>query len=166
MKNIVLVGMPACGKSTVGVILAKTLGMRFTDTDLLICEKEQDTLQNIIESKGLEYFERLECSVGAELKAENTVIATGGSMIMYKEAMTRLKEIATVVYIDVSLPEIKRRLVNIKTRGITFGEGETLDDIYSIRTPLYRKYADITVSADDFSIEETVTKLTELLTTR
>lgn len=82
---------------------------------------------------------------------------------MYEKAMAHLKEIATVVYIDVSLQELKRRLVNIKTRGITFGKGETLEDIYAIRTPLYQKYADITVNADSFSIEETVTQLTEMI---
>ena len=163
MKNIVLVGMPGCGKSTVGVILAKTLGLSFTDTDLLICAKEEDTLQNIIEEKGLSYFEAVENEVGETLKVKNTVVATGGSMIMYEKAMAHLKEIATVVYINVSLSELKRRLVNIKTRGITFAEGETLDDIFDIRTPLYQKYADITVNADDFTIEETVTKLTEIL---
>ena len=163
MKNIVLVGMPGCGKSTVGVILAKTLGLSFTDTDLLICAKEEDTLQNIIERKGLSYFEAVENEVGETLKVKNTVVATGGSMIMYEKAMAHLKEIATVVYINVSLSELKRRLVNIKTRGITFAEGETLDDIFDIRTPLYQKYADITVNADDFTIEETVTKLTEML---
>lgn len=163
MSNIVLVGMPGCGKSTVGVILAKTLGMSFIDTDLLICAKEQNTLQNIIEEKGLAYFEAAECKVGKSLKASNTVVATGGSMIMYEDAMKSLKEIATVVYIDVSLPELKRRLTNIKTRGIAFSEGETLDDIFGIRTPLYIRHADITVNADEFTIEETVTKLTELL---
>lgn len=163
MSNIVLVGMPGCGKSTVGVILAKTLGMSFTDTDLLICAKEGNTLQNIIEEKGLAYFEKSECEVGESLSVRDTVVATGGSMIMYASAMESLKKIAKVVYIDVSLPELKRRLVNIKTRGITFAEGETLEDIFNIRTPLYKKYADITVNADDFSIEETVTKLTELL---
>jgi len=163
MKNIVLVGMPGCGKSTVGVILAKTLGMSFTDTDLLICAKEGTTLQNIIEEKGLAYFENVENEVGEKLWVKNTVVATGGSMIMYEKAMAHLKEIATVVYIDVSLQELKRRLVNIKTRGITFGKGETLEDIYAIRTPLYQKYADITVNADSFSIEETVTKLTEMI---
>lgn len=163
MKNIVLVGMPGCGKSTVGVILAKTLGLSFTDTDLLICAKEENTLQNIIEEKGLSYFEAVENEVGESLKVKNTVVATGGSMIMYEKAMAHLKEIATVVYIDVSLQELKRRLVNIKTRGITFDKGETLDDIFEIRTPLYKKYADITVNADDFTIEETVTKLTEML---
>lgn len=163
MSNIVLVGMPGCGKSTVGVILAKTLGMKFVDTDLLICEKEENTLQNIIEEKGLEYFAETECSIGKELSAKNTIIATGGSMILYKDAMAHLKEIARVIYIDVSLDELKRRLVNIKTRGITFSKGETLDDIFNLRTPLYKLYADITVNADEFSIEETVTKLTELL---
>lgn len=164
MKNIVLVGMPGCGKSTVGVILAKTLGMRFVDTDLLICEKEGTTLQNIIESKGIEYFENVECQIGESLQAKNTVIATGGSMIHYESAMKHLKEIATVIYIDVSLEELKRRLVNIKTRGITFGKGQTISDIFAIRTPLYEKFADIKVNADEFSIEETVTKLTQTLT--
>ena len=163
MKNIVLVGMPGCGKSTVGVILAKTLGMSFVDTDLIICAKEENTLQNIIETKGLEYFQKIENEVGENLNVKNTVIATGGSMILYENAMKSLKEKSTVVYIDVSLPELKKRLVNIKTRGITFGKGETLDDIFSIRTPLYKKYADVTIDADSFTIEENVTRLCELL---
>ncbi|MBQ2687891.1 MAG: shikimate kinase [Clostridia bacterium] len=163
MKNVVLVGMPGCGKSTVGVILAKTLGLSFVDTDLLICAKEESTLQNIIETKGLEYFEKAECEVGEKLSVNNTVVATGGSMILYESAIKSLKKTAVVVYINVSLPELKRRLTNIKTRGITFAKGETLEDIFNIRTPLYKKYADITINADDFTIEETVTKLTELL---
>ena len=163
MKNILLVGMPGCGKSTVGVILAKTLGMSFGDTDLIICAIEENTLQNIIETKGLEYFQQVECEVGESLDVKNTVIATGGSMILYESAMKSLKEKSTVVYIDVNLDELKKRLVNIKTRGITFGKGETLDDIFSIRTPLYKKYADLTIDADSFTIEENVTRLTELL---
>lgn len=163
MKNIVLVGMPGCGKSTAGVVLAKTLGMSFVDTDLLICTKEQNTLQNIIEEKGLAYFEKVESEVGENLTVTDTVVATGGSMIMYDKAIENLKRIATIVYIDVSLNELKRRLVNIKTRGITFAKGETLDDIFYIRTPLYKKHADIIVNADNFTIEETVTKLTEML---
>lgn len=163
MKNIVLVGMPGCGKSTVGVILAKTLGMSFVDTDLLICAKEGNTLQNIIEKKGIEYFGKTECEVGETLDVKNTVVATGGSMILYESAMKSLRKSSAVVYINVSLDELKRRLVNIKTRGITFEKGETLDDIFASRTPLYQKYADIIVDADKFSIEETVTKLTELL---
>lgn len=163
MNNIVLVGMPGCGKSTVGVILAKTLGMSFVDTDLLICAKEQSTLQNIIEEKGLAYFEEVESEVGRSLAVKNTVVATGGSMILYDKAMAHLKETSTVVYIDVSLDELKRRLTNIKTRGIAFSEGETLEDIYGNRTSLYKKYADITVNAEDFTIEETVTKLTKLI---
>lgn len=163
MKNIVLVGMPGCGKSTVGVILAKTLGLSFIDTDLLICAKEESTLQKIIEEKGLAYFENVESAVGEGLEAKNTVVATGGSMILYEKAMAHLKDIATVVYIDVSLQELKKRLVNIKTRGITFSEGETLEDIFNTRTPLYKKYADVIIDANEFSIEETVTKLTETL---
>lgn len=163
MKNILLVGMPGCGKSTVGVILAKTLGMSFVDTDLIICAKEEDTLQNIIEGKGLDYFSKTECEVGESLDVKNTVIATGGSMILYESAMKSLKEKSIVIYIDVSLKELKKRLVNIKTRGITFEKGETLEDIFNLRTPLYKKYADITLIADSFTIEENVTRITELL---
>lgn len=163
MSSIVLVGMPGCGKSTVGVILAKTLGLSFTDTDLLICAEEQSTLQDIIESKGLEYFEKSECKVGTDLKAENSVIATGGSMIMYPSAMENLKSQATVIYIEVDLENLKSRLVNIKTRGIAFAEGETLEDIFLTRTPLYEKYADITVKGDCLTAEETVTEIARLI---
>ena len=119
--------------------------------------------KTMLEEKGLAYFESVESAVGEGLEAKNTVVATGGSMILYEKAMAHLKDIATVVYIDVSLQELKKRLVNIKTRGITFSEGETLEDIFNARTPLYKKYADVIIDANEFSIEETVTKLTEML---
>lgn len=159
MNNIILVGMPGCGKSTVGVILAKTLGMDFVDTDLIICKKEGRTLQRIIEESGLEYFEDVENSVGAELQAKDTVVATGGSMVLYEEAMRHLKATGKVVFIDVELPELIRRVTNIKTRGITFKEGETLSDVYTYRREFYKKYADVTVNISDSALEETVEKI-------
>lgn len=163
MKNIILVGMPGSGKSTVGVVLAKTLGLDFLDTDLIICKKEGRTLQRIIEQSGLEYFEKTENSVGCELMCCDTVVATGGSMVLYDEAMSHLKTMGTVVYIDVKLSELQRRISNITTRGITFKEGETLGDVYSYRRAFYEKYADVTVKIDDAPLEETVEKIVRLL---
>lgn len=161
--NIILIGMPGCGKSTVGVVLAKTLGMDFTDTDLLICKRESSTLQRLIEDKGLEYFESVESSVGKELDVTRSVVATGGSMVLYDDAMNALKEKGTVVFIDVELSELQRRITNITTRGITFKEGETLADIYFSRRPHYLKWADAVIEIKGSSIENTVEKLIEKL---
>lgn len=166
MSNIILVGMPGCGKSTVGVILAKTLGFDFVDTDLIICKKEGRTLQRIIEESGLAYFEKTESTVGCELECENTVVATGGSMVLYEDAMEHLKSLGRVVFIDVELAELERRITNITTRGITFKEGETLADVYSYRRDFYKKYADITVSIADSALEETVEKIVSQLEKR
>ena len=134
MKNIVLIGMPGSGKSTVGVLLAKALGYSF-----------------------------VEGKIGAELDYDKTVIATGGSMVLSENAMENLRKNGKVVFIDVALDEIKRRVTNIKTRGIAFGKGETLDDVYRVRYPLYKKYADITVSMELSSIETTVDAIVEKL---
>lgn len=163
MNNIILVGMPGCGKSTVGVILAKTLGMDFVDTDLVICKKEGRTLQRIIEESGLAYFEKTETAVGCELACTDTVVATGGSMVLYEEAMEHLKSMGKVVFIDVELSELSRRITNITTRGITFKEGETLSDVYAYRRDFYKKYADVTVKISDSALEETVEKIVSLL---
>lgn len=159
MNNIILVGMPGSGKSTVGVILAKTLGMDFVDTDLIICKKEGTTLQKIIENSGLEYFEKAENSAGCELECSNTVVATGGSMVLYEEAMRHLKEMGKVVFIDVELSELQRRITNITTRGITFKKGETLADVYAFRRSFYENYADITIKISSSALEETVEKI-------
>lgn len=163
MENIILIGMPGCGKSTVGVVLAKTLGFDFADTDLLICRHEGMTLQRIIEEKGLKYFVDVECRVGKELSVHNTVVATGGSMVLYPCAMQALKAMGKVVFIDVDLPELTRRITNITTRGITFKEGETLESIYKSRRPYYEQYADITVNICEDSIENTVEKIIGIL---
>ena len=157
MKNIVLIGMPACGKSVTGVVLAKTLRKQFIDTDLLIQEVAGKGLQNIINEDGIDKFKELEEKVLSELEAENAVISTGGSAIYYDGAMQHLKENGTVVYIKANLKTIKSRLRNIKTRGVAMGKGQTLDDLYKQRVPLYEKYADITVITDNKrNMEDTV----------
>ena len=157
MNNIILIGMPGSGKSTVGVLLAKALGYLFDDVDLLISRRAGKPLQKILDEDGLEYFLRLEEELGSTLKADHTVIATGGSMVLSEKAMAHLKSMGEVVFIDVPFAEIERRVTNIKTRGIVFHPNETLADVYRERLPLYERYADRTlrVGAGD-TIEDTV----------
>lgn len=161
-KNIVLIGMPSCGKSVTGVVLAKVLKMKFVDTDLLIQEEAGKGLQDIINEDGLDAFKRLEERILSTVKLDNAVIATGGSAVYYEGAMEHLKENGTVVYIKVSLETVKRRLSNIKTRGVAMGKGQTMDDLYDMRVPLYEKYADITVLSDNScTMEDTVERIIE-----
>ncbi len=163
MKNLILTGMPACGKSTLGVVLAKTLGMKFVDTDLLIQEVENCKLQEIIDERGMQEFLRIEEKVLSEIEAENSIISTGGSAVYSDKAMKHLGTIGDVVYIKLSLDEIERRLNNIKTRGIAMKPGETLADLYNMRVPLYEKYADITIETEGMGIEESIEVLIEKL---
>ena len=164
MDDIVLIGMPGSGKSTVGVLLAKALGCLFTDVDLLISHKAKKPLQRILDEDGLEAFLALEEEVGSRLRAENTVIATGGSMVLSDKAMRHLKTLGTVVYIDVPFEEIERRVTNIKTRGIVFHPNETLADVYRERKPLYERWADLKVMVEATDgIEDTVDKLIKML---
>lgn len=164
MKNVILIGMPGCGKSTVGVILAKSLGFSFIDTDLLICEKYGKKLQSLINEKGIDEFLEIEGQTGFELDCKNTVVATGGSMVMSERAMKHLKALGKVVYIDVSLEELKKRITNMTTRGIVFKSGETIDDIFKTRTPLYKKYADLTVTVlENGTLESTVANIVSCL---
>ena len=148
MKNIILIGMPACGKSSVGVILAKTAAMSFVDTDLLLQEKEGRKLQYIIDDQGMDEFLKIEERILSSVNAENAVISTGGSAVYSEGAMAHLKSVGTVVYLKLSLSEIDRRLKNIKTRGIAFGPGENLQTLYEKRVPVYEAWADKTVTAD------------------
>jgi shikimate kinase len=143
--NIVLIGMPGAGKSTVGVVLAKTLGYDFIDTDILLSRRLGMTLQAYIDTEGLDSFLKAEEETALGLRCDDTVIATGGSMVLSDRAMTRLKQDSTVVFIDVPLPELTNRLANITTRGIALRPGQTLDGLYRERRPLYLKYADFTV---------------------
>lgn len=156
MKNIILIGMPACGKSTFGVVLAKTLGMSFVDTDLLIQQQTGRLLQDIIDNDGMDAFLEVEEDVLTHVDAENSVIATGGSAVYSDRGMKYLRTIGEVIYIRLPLEEIRRRLNNIKTRGIAMAPGDTLEDIYNRRIPLYEKYADIVMDSTGLTLEEFV----------
>ena len=161
-NNIILIGMPGSGKSTLGVLLAKYSGYSFVDLDLIITKKTGKKLQKILDQDGYNTFLKIENQVGKELDCEKTVVATGGSMVLSAEGMEHLKKIGTVVYVPID--EIIRRVTNVKTRGIAFKDGETLDDVYKERTPLYEKYADVTVDFENAAnLEETVDKIMEKL---
>lgn len=163
MNNIVLIGMPGSGKSTVGVLLAKMLGMNFVDADLLIQKQEGMKLYEILEKKGNAYFAKVEDEVNASIQAEHTVIATGGSVVYGKAAMAHLKEIGTVVYLKVPLKELERRIRNFATRGIQMEEGQTLADLYAERIPLYEQYADLTISTGTGGLQRNAEKIIRAL---
>lgn len=162
-NNIVLIGMPGVGKSTIGVILAKVLGYQFLDADLLIQEQEGKLLKDIIAEVGTDGFIEVENRVNASINCEKTIIATGGSVIYGQEAMEHLKEIGTVVYLKVSFPILEKRLSDIKGRGVVLKKGQTLYDLYMERTPLYEKYADVQISEEGLNVEETVDLLVNKL---
>jgi shikimate kinase len=144
-NNIILIGMPGAGKSTVGVVLAKTLGYDFIDTDILMCKRIGTTLQAYIDQHGIDAFLNEEEKTAFSIECGNTVIATGGSMVFSDAAMRRLKDGSVTIFFDIPLPELKKRLENIRTRGIAAAAGQTIEDIYRQRLPLYRNYADITL---------------------
>lgn len=156
MNNIILIGMPGCGKSTAGVVLAKVLGYKFLDSDLLIQETENRKLNEIIQVEGIEEFHRIENRINASIEADRTVIATGGSVVYGEEAMKHLSEIGSVVYIKLPYEEIEERLGDLLERGITIREGQTLRDLYEERAPLYEKYAQVTVETEGASLRESV----------
>ena len=163
MNCITLIGMPACGKSTVGVILAKTLGKNFVDADILIQEHEGKLLQDIIDDYGTYYFKEVEEKILTGLKLENCVIATGGSAIYYDAAMSNLSKLGVVIYIKLSFETIKSRLNNIQTRGVILEKGQTLKDLYDQRTPLYEKHADIIIDGETKNPEEVIARILEEL---
>ncbi len=158
MKNIVLIGMPGAGKSTIGVILAKIKGMNFVDTDLVIQNKENRLLSEIIESEGPEGFLKIEEEINANLQVKNSVIATGGSVVYGAKAMEHLKSVSTIVYLKLSYESVNARLSNIKGRGVVLREGQTLEDLYRERIVLYEKYADLTIEEENLNVEETIEK--------
>lgn len=159
MKNLIFIGMPAVGKSTVGVVVAKRLGMNFLDTDLVIQEKEGRLLSEIIEQEGEDGFLELENRINRELDVENTVISPGGSVIYGTDAMRHFKETGIIIYLHASYGEIKRRIRDPKKRGIVLRPGQSLRDLYKERVPYFESYADITVSEDGCRIEETITNV-------
>ena len=151
--NIVLIGMPGVGKSTVGVILAKVLGFQFVDADLVIQEKEGKLLREIIAEEGPDGFIAVENRINSEIEAHHSVIATGGSVVYGKEAMEHLRQIGTVIYLKLDYADIDRRLSDIKGRGVV------LKDLYDERVVLYEKYADITIAEDGLNVEQTIEKI-------
>lgn len=161
--NIVLIGMPGCGKSTVGVLLAKSMRFDFIDCDLIIQKRCGMSLQDIIDRRGLDEFLKEEEAALCSLCENDCVIATGGSAVYSDRAMKHLSENAVTVYISLPCDEIKSRLTNIKTRGVAMAKGETIESLYEKRCALYRKYADITLEAQGLQLEETVEKAAELI---
>ena len=160
-NNITLIGMPGAGKSTVGVVLAKVMGYRFVDSDLVIQEKTGKLLSEIIEEKGTEGFLEVEDRINAGLICERSVIATGGSVVYCKNAMEHLKEISTVIYLKLPYERVEKRLGNLKDRGVALKEGQTLKNLYEERCPLYEKYADVVVEADTTSVEGCMRRIVE-----
>lgn len=163
MKNIILIGMPAVGKSTVGVVVAKRIGYEFIDTDLLIQRQEKRLLKEIIAEEGNERFLEIENQVNRDLKAERAVISPGGSVVYCEEAMRHFKEIGIVIYLHATYEDIYKRITNAKNRGVVLKEGQTLKDLYDERVRLFEKYADYTVSEEGLDLEETIDMVLEVL---
>lgn len=159
MGNIVLIGMPASGKSTVGIHLAEKLNINFIDTDDLIEKCEGMKLQEIIDERGNEYFWNVEEQILCNLKCNDTVIATGGSAILFPKAIEHLKTIGRIVYLEQSIDLLKMRLLNLDSRGVTLDEGESIESLYNYRVPLYRKYSQTTVKVADKSVEDVVDEI-------
>lgn len=161
--NIIFIGMPAVGKSTVGVITAKRLGYRFIDTDILIQEEEGKLLKDIIKEKGIDGFLEVEDRVNAKICAKRTVISPGGSVIYCENAMKHYKEIGRIVYLKASYETIDRRLNNARNRGVVLRDGQSLRTLYNERTALFEKYADVTICEDGLRLEDTIQKVLDEL---
>ena len=155
-NNIILIGMPAVGKSTIGVLLAKRLSLSFLDTDLLIQVGESEKLQSILDSKGMEKFCALEERYVLNVRCENHVIATGGSVIYGQKAMEHLKSTGFMVHLDLAPQFLDQRLKNLSSRGVVMGKGQDIRALYFQRFPLYNRYADVTVACDGLSMDEIV----------
>lgn len=160
VKNIILIGMPGSGKSTVGVLLAKALGTGFIDTDLIIQVQQRNTLQRLIDLNGLTKFNSFEEAALLSVNEEaDMVIATGGSAVFCDKGMRHLKRNGICVYLDLPICDLQLRLSNIKTRGIACRRGEGLEEIMAERTPLYKKYADVQIDCADKNSEQIVEKI-------
>ena len=162
-NNLLLIGMSGAGKSTLGVLLAKALGKQFVDTDLIIQQKTGKLLQQIIDTEGVQHFLQIEEALLSSLEFQNTVIATGGSVVYSEKAMQALRKNATVIYLSVEFDELEKRLTNITTRGIVFKEKSDLRSVFEERLPLYEHYADKIVSCTGADIETSVGRILALL---
>lgn len=162
-ENITLIGMPSSGKSTVGVLLAKKLGYSFIDVDIVIQEKENRLLKEIIRDEGIDGFLAIENRINSKLKANHAVIAPGGSVIYGKEAMEHLKSLGQIVYLKIGYEELMNRLGNIVDRGVVLKEGMTLKDLYEERVSYFERYADITIDEEGKTLEEVVDELRDYI---
>lgn len=156
MNNIILIGMPGVGKSTVGVVLAKNMGYKFIDSDLIIQEETGRLLHDIINEKGIDGFNDIENRINCTISPKKAVIATGGSAVYGKEAMEHFKSIGKVIYLKHKFEEIERRLGDLNERGVIIRKGQTLQELYDERIPLYEKYADITIDCENKVIRDIV----------
>lgn len=164
--NIILIGMPGVGKSTIGVVLAKIIGYKFIDADLVIQQEEGRLLHEIIQTEGTDAFLEIEGRINSQIEANRSIIATGGSVVYEKDAMRHYQEIGRVVYLHVSYPILEKRLRDIRGRGVVFREGQDLKALYEERTPLYESYADLVIEEENMGVEETVAVLAEKLAER
>ena len=162
-ENIVLIGMPGVGKSTIGVVLAKVLGYEFIDSDLLIQKAEGKLLHEIIAEKGTDGFIEVENRVNSQINTSHSVIATGGSVVYGKEAMEHLRSIGTIVYLKQNLKPLERRLRNIKGRGVVLKPGQTLAGLYKERVVLYEKYADVIIDEYKMNVDQTLKEVLRAL---
>ena len=163
MKNIILIGMPGSGKSTVGVVLAKKLGYQFIDSDLVIQERCRKLLHQLIEERGEAGFVMLENEVNASILADRAVIATGGSAVYGKEAMAHFRQIGKIVYLELAFEELEKRLGDLHERGVVLKEGMTLKELYEERIPLYEKYADIVIPCTGRDIRDVMEEIVEII---
>lgn len=162
-NNIILIGMPGSGKTTLGTELSEKLGYGYIDSDSVIVAREGKRLNEIIAEVGREAFLDIEAKVNSELCADRCVIATGGSVIYRDTAMQKLKQLGKIVYLQLPYEVIKRRLGDLKKRGVALKDGFTLKDLYDERTPLYEKYADVIVPLNGQSIAQAVEKIVGIL---
>lgn len=165
-QNLILIGMPGAGKSTVGVLLAKQLGLDFVDTDLLLQRRLGLRLQQMINLQGLHSFRKAEEEMLLDLDCDQTLIATGGSVIYSQRGMQHLKRLGQVAYLKISLPRLEQRLSDMGQRGVVIAPGQSFADLYAERTPLYEKYADICVDIDALGVEDVLQKIESLVKTR
>lgn len=161
--SVILIGMPSSGKSTLGVLLARELGYRFIDSDILIQESEGKLLHEIIKEKGIEGFMETEDRVNSQIKDTKSVISTGGSVIYCENAMEHLRELGKVVYLKISFEEMRRRLGDYYHRGVIMRHGNALEDMYAERAPLYEKYADITVDVGTTDLARSLNEICKAL---
>ncbi|MEJ5358970.1 MAG: shikimate kinase [Desulfobacterales bacterium] len=163
--HVVLIGMPAAGKSTVGVLLAKRLNFSFLDTDLVIQRREGKSLQELIRAHGLEGFCRLEERHVLSLSFAGCVVAPGGSVIYREAAMRHLKEGGIAVYLALALGRLRERLADLDARGVVIAPGRRLEDLYAERDPLYRRAADLVVATDGLTPDQVVSRVLAALGT-